>query len=57
MAELTFLGIAAAAGTFKLAALVIGVVLAFQAMAARGIPLKYRRSRSSIPFRPVGGKR
>jgi hypothetical protein len=51
MTELAFLGLAAVAGAFKLTAIAIGVIWAFQSLSMREAPLIYRRSRTRLPFR------
>lgn len=52
MSEFLFLAIAASAGAFKVIAIIIGIVWAFRSLLTqRGAPLKYKYSRTELPYR------
>ena len=52
MSEILFLAIAALAGAFKVIAIVIGIIWAFRSLLTqRGAPVKYRHSRTELPYR------
>ena len=53
MSEIVFLAIAALAATFKVLAIIIGLVLAFShLLSAYSVKLHYRHTQAAIPFRP-----
>ena len=52
MNELIYLTIAGAAAAFKIAAILFGVIWAFQnILSKRGLPLSYRYTHAVIPYR------
>jgi hypothetical protein len=52
MAEILFLTIAASAGAFKAVAILLGIIWALRSLLTqRSAPLKYRYSRTELPFR------
>jgi len=52
MSEFVFLAIAAAAATFKVLAIIIGLVWGFKhLLSAHSVPLSYRHTHAEIPFR------
>lgn len=53
MSEILFLAITASAAAFKVIAIVLGITWAFRSLLSeRAAPLKYRYSRTALPYRP-----
>ena len=58
MSEIIFLTIAASAAAFKAVAIMIGIIWAVRTLLTQhGAPLKYRYSRTELPFLSVYGSR
>lgn len=56
MSEVIFLAIAAAAGTLKIAAVMLAVVWAFRSLFSQhSAPIRYRYSSIELPFRSWPG--